>query len=329
MTQTSPSRSPRSRLMVYMPAFNEAETIASVLASIPEQLEGIDSIERLVVDDGSTDGTGQIARNSGADVVTHSRNLGVGAAFQTAVEEALRRGVDILLTIDADGQFDPKEIPALLAPLLRGEADLVTGNRLHSERRPEHLSRIKFWGNRQISRLVSWIAQIDIRDSACGFRAYGREALLKLNLIGQFTYTQETILDLSFRGLRVREVPIEVRYFEGRQSRVAGSVWKYGVRSALIILKSFRDYRPLRFFGGGGFAILGLGVAIDGAVALHYLVTGSFTPYKAWGFLGGLLTVFGLLTIMLGLLADMLDRIRRNQEILISYERRRTFHRED
>lgn len=313
------------KLLVFLPAFNEEATIPGVLGGLPRALPGVDAVEWLVVDDGSTDRTAELAAAAGARVVRHQSNQGVGTAFHTAVEHALRCGADAMVTIDADGQFDPAQIPEVAGPVLAGDADLVTGCRFEDGARPPSMPVLKYRGNLLVAGLLRLLAGVELADVSCGFRAYGREALLHLNLFGKFTYTQEAILDLTFKGLRIAEVPVRVRYFPDRKSRVAGSLLRYAVNALKIITRTVRDFRPLRFFGSLGLAVFFLGVALDLWLLVHYLRTGAFTPFKAVGFAGGTLNVCGILLAGLGLLADMLDRIRGNQERLLYYHKRQLF----
>ncbi len=310
-----------------MPALNEEQMIAKTITSLPKKLKNISKIEILIVNDGSTDKTKEFAEKAGATVVSHPRNLGVGAAFHSAVDYALESNADIMLTIDADGQFDVNEIPALLIPLLKNEADFVTGNRFATTKKPKNMPTVKYWGNKRMSNLISTISGQTITDAACGFRAYSREVLLNLNLLGKFTYTQETILDLCYKGFRLTEVPISVKYFSDRKSRVAGNIWRYATNTLTIIIKSYRDYRPLQFFGYAGGIIFLAGLILDIAIFIHFIETGSFSPYKAFGFLGGLLNLIGVISFILGMLADMLTRVRINQEKLLYFEKKKRYEK--
>jgi len=304
------------KLIIYMPALNEQEGISEVIKSLPKKIDGIDEVKILVVDDGSTDSTAKIAKESGADVVTHTVNKGVGRAFQSAVQYALENGVDILVSIDADRQFNSDQIPHIIQPILNKEADMVTGNRFENGI-PENMPKSKYWGNEQMSKLISLISGQKFRDVSCGFRAYNREALLRLNLFGAFTYTQESILDMVFKGLRVVEFPVDVIYFKGRKSRVAGSIVKYAFRTSNIILSTLRDYKPMVFFGGMGGILIFFGLVMEIFLGIFFLISGDFTPFKFVGFMGFGFLVFGLLLVIVGLLANMFNRVRVNQEKIL------------
>lgn len=299
-----------------MPALNEEEGIAEIIKSLPKEIEGIEEVKVLVVDDGSTDDTAKIAKESGADVVSHLVNKGVGRAFESAVEYALEKKADILVSIDADRQFNSDQIPHIIRPILEKKADMVTGNRFENGI-PENMPKSKYWGNGQMSKLISLISGQKFRDVSCGFRAYNREALLRLNLFGAFTYTQESILDMVFKGLRVVEFPVEVKYFPERKSRVAGSIVKYAFRTLNIILSTLRDYKPMVFFGGMGGILISIGLVMEIFLGIHFLISGDFTPFKFVGFIGFAFLVFGLLLVIVGLLANMFNRVRVNQEKIL------------
>lgn len=300
-----------------MPAFNEERNIQQVISNLPQVLAGIDIIQYLVIDDGSTDAMVELALAAGAQVVSHGRNRGVGAAFHSAVQFALENDADILVGIDADGQFEPAEIPNLIEPILAGKADMVIGNRFLSGR-PEYMSKVKFWGNNQIAKLISSIGGQKFQDVSCGFRAYNREALFNLNLFASFTYTHETILSLMYQGFQVEEHPISVKYFPDRKSRVAGSILRYAVQTSKIITRVLLDYRPLRVFGslGGIFTFIGIGFEVF--LFVHYIIAGVFSPYKSTGFIGLGFIIFGALVFIIALISDMLNRLRVNQDKMLN-----------
>lgn len=318
-------------MIILIPAYNEEETISRVVNGIPSAFTGVDQVMTLVVDDGSSDNTAEIARKTGAIVVSHSQNRGVGCAFTTGLEKALEMGGDILVNIDADGQFSPGEIPLLIDPILKGEAEFVVGDRFtNSEgqsQKPQHMSQLKFWGNKLMARFISTLIGQNFKDVSCGFRAYSREAMLQLNLVGQFTYTQETFIDLASKGLTIRNVPISVRYFPDRQSRVAGSLVNYAVKTGKIIFRAYRDYRPLRFFGWLGLFTFVIGMIFGLAMLFIYLRIGTFTPYKFVGATGIFFVSMGILFWIVGLLADMFVRIRQTQEKILYFEKKRRYEK--
>ncbi len=176
-----------------------------------------------------------------------------------------------------------------------------------------------------MSRLISFLSSQKITDVSCGFRAYSREALLNLNLFGKFTYTQESILDLSYKELRLKEIPIKVTYFPERRSRVASNILNYAWNTSKIILRTARDYKPLKFFGFIGIGLFCVGIALDLSLIYHFLNTGSFSPYKILGFAGAFLNATGLTIVAMAMIADMLNRMRINQERILYHEKRKTF----
>lgn len=311
----------KNKLIIYIPAFNEEANIQKVIEGLPDSMKGIDTLQVLVVDDGSIDRTAELAKSSGAQVIVHGQNRGVGAAFHSAVQFALENDADILVGIDADGQFDPAEIPALIHAILSERADMVVGNRFKSGK-PANMSRLKYWGNQRVAKMIGAITGQTFQDVSCGFRAYNREALLHLNIFGEFTYTHETILSLMYQGLRVVEHPVKVKYFHGRRSRVADSILHYAIQTSKIILRVLLDYRPIRVFGTFGSLCMAIGIGFELFLMTHYLLFGSFTPYKSTGFIGLGFIIFGLLILIIALVADMLNRLRVNQDKLL-YELKR------
>ncbi len=306
------------KLIVIIPALNEEATIAAVLDGIPEKIEGVDEIEKIVVDDGSTDRTAELAREHGASVISHNENRGVGAAFSTGLEAALEGGADLIVNMDGDGQFNPAHIPALIEPVLENRADFVTTTRFQVPELAPKMPTIKRWGNRWMAMIINASTGHDFTDVSCGFRAYTRDTALRLNLFGKFTYTQETFLDLARKDVRMAEVPLEVRgEREFGKSRVASSISRYALRAGSIILLSLRDTRPLVFFGSMGVAVLALGVAIGVFIFVHWLQTGMTSPYQSLVTGSTFLLILGVLLVVLALVADMLGRIRQNQEEML------------
>jgi glycosyltransferase involved in cell wall biosynthesis len=247
------------KLVVLVPAFNEEENIENTIRSIPKKIFGIDEVKVLVVDDGSTDKTMDKAMNGGAyRVVSHSSNTGVGAAFMTGIRNAISMNADILVAVDADSQFDSNQIPELISPILNNQADVVIGSRF-KEGKPKNIPRIKYLGNMIFTRIVSGLVQQKFTDTQTGFRAYSKKALLNISVVNDFTYTQEVLIDLKFKGLQITEVPITVKYDDKRKSRVVKNIYSYSSKVLAIITRTLVFHRPMFsfailsaiFFGGG------------------------------------------------------------------------------
>ncbi len=302
------------KLLIAMPCLNEAVNIAKVIYRVPTQIEGISDITILVIDDGSTDNTSEVARESGAVVIKHRGNRGVGSAFHTAVTYALENSHDIMVNIDGDGQFDPTDITKLISPIINSNADFVSASRFIDKACTPKMPYIKLIGNHMMSHLVSSLCGQKFYDVSCGFRAYSRETLLQINLHGAFTYTQETFIDLASKRLSIVEVPVEVKYFKERTSRVAKSISKYAFNTFMIITRIYRDYYPFRFFGAISLLFLLIGLGFGSLFLYNFMLTKKFTGYLFAGFTSAFCInisfIFGFAAISL----DMLVRIRVNQE---------------
>jgi glycosyltransferase involved in cell wall biosynthesis len=299
------------RVLVAIPACNEEATISAVVGGVPRAFPGATTIHSLVVDDGSTDDTAARALAAGAAVVRHGRNLGLGKAFHSALEYMIERGYDILVTIDADGQFDPKDIAVVATPVISGEYDFATASRFLDPRLIPAMPRAKRLGNRAMSALISSLAGVRLHDVSCGMRCYSRRAALRLHLLGSFTYTQEVILNLAFKGLRLAEVPLRVRGVrEHGESRVARSLWSYAWQTIKIVFRAYRDYHPMRFFGGLAVALLLPSIGLGAWLGIHFLRTGNFSPHKWAGFGSLALLLLAVALLLTGLVGDMLNRQR-------------------
>lgn len=299
------------KLVVIIPALNEDKTIASVIEHIPRKVSKITDVEVVVVNDGSSDQTKFLAQASGATVVSHAHTQGVGAAFQTGLQAALAAGADIIVNMDADGQFNPADLPTLIQPILNGESDFVTATRFAKPEWFPEMPPIKVWGNAQMVRIINAITGKKFTDVSCGFRAYTREAALRLTLFGRFTYTHETFIDLAFKNIAMIEVPLKIRgEREFGESRVASNLWRFGTKAASIIFRAARDYKPFYFFGIPGIAVFALGIASGIFLLVHYLRTGQTAPFRSLVFISGTLLIIGFLILVMSMLADMLHRNR-------------------
>ncbi|HPI90073.1 MAG TPA: glycosyltransferase family 2 protein [Spirochaetota bacterium] len=281
------------KLLVIIPCYNEEKTIADVVTAIPKKIPGIKKIDVLVIDDGSSDRSAAFAAKAGAAVLSHQQNRGVGAAFNSGLDYALSRKYDIMVNIDADRQFNPADIPDLARPILNNEADFVSASRfIDPTVSPKNMSKVKLWGNKMMSLLISRLCRKKFHDVSCGFRAYSRECMLRINLQGKFTYTQETFLDVAFKELRIKEVPVRVKYYSDRKSKIASSIIYYAVQTSSIIFRTYRDYYPLRFFWSIS-AVTGLiGLCLFSFFIGWYIYAGKFSPHIWSGFVSGSFLVF-------------------------------------
>ena len=308
----------RPLLVVAIPCLNEEQTIASVIAGVPDDIPGIRRTEIVVFDDGSRDESATRAREAGAEVISSKSNKGLGATFRDAVGVALARGADYMVHIDGDGQFDPADIPKLLAPVVEESAHMVTASRFLDAALVPEMPTVKRIGNAGVAWIVRLLTGRKFRDVSCGFRAFSRETLLRMNLFGTFTYTQESFLDLIFKDLEILEVPVEVRGVrEFGTSRIAASIPRYAFRSLTIMMRAFISYRPFRLFFALACLFFLIGFSLLIFLGLHYLETGAFSPHIWAGFVGGSFSFLGVMTFVTGLVGDMLVRIRMNQENIL------------
>src|SRR5687768_11285068 len=301
------------KLVVTIPALNEAATIAQVVAGVPRKIRGFTDVEVIVLNDGSTDHTAEEATKAGALVVNLQNRPGLGKVFQTGLERAMRRGADVIVNIDGDGQFNPADIEKLVAPIIADEADFVTCTRFADPKLCPVMPVMKYYGNRAVTRIINWVCGgTNFTDVSCGFRAFNREAAYRLTLFRRFTYTQETFIDLFSKGLRIAEVPLCVRGVrEHGKSRVASSIFKYATNSLPIILRAMRDIQPLKFFGGIALMLFIPGIVLGAFVTGYYFMEGRTTPYTSFITMSGVLIVLSFMLGVLALLADMLGRHRK------------------
>ncbi len=301
------------RLAIQIPCWNEREWIAKTLASLPGRIEGIDSIEVIVVDDGSTDGTEVAASEAGADAVIRlPRHSGLADTFLAGVHAALERGVDILVNTDADMQYPSSSIGDLIAPILQGKADMVVGNRL-SYRHPP-FSPLKMALERCGTAIVRLLSGTDVHDAASGFRAFNRDALEAIFLHGTFSYTMETLMVAGVKKLRVHNVPVAVNP-PRRPSRLFRSVPDYILRSTATIFRAYLMYYPLRFFVGLGSLFL-LSAFLLGLRFLYFFFLDGGGGHIQSLILLAIFAFMGFQSIALGLIGDIISANRRLLEHL-------------
>jgi glycosyltransferase involved in cell wall biosynthesis len=312
------------KLIVQVPCLNEEASLPETLRAIPRSIPGIDRVEVLIVDDGSTDRTGEVARAHGADhVVRFTRHKGLAAAFMAGLDASLRLGADIIVNTDADNQYPGHEIPRLIAPILAGEADMVVGDRGVAE--VQHFSPTK----RMLQRLGSWVVRkvsgTRVTDATSGFRAFTRDAALRINIVSEFTYTLESIIQAGKKKLAVAHLPIEAK--ETRPSRLFGSTWEYLKRSGATIVRIYAMYEPFRVFVVLGSVLL-LGGTVLGLRYAYFWWMGEIRGHLQSAILSVLLLILGFLTLQWGLMADLIASNRKLIEDLLYRVRKQELERE-
>ena len=297
------------KLIIQIPCYNEAETLQVALDHLPRQIDGVDEIEVLIINDGSTDNTVQVAREWGVNhIVSFKQNKGLAKGFMAGIDACLHLGADIIVNTDADDQYCGEDIAKLVEPILKEKADIVIGERPIDE--TEHFSRKK----KMFQHLGSWVVRMasntDIPDAPSGFRAYSREAALRLNVVNEYTYTLETIIQAGWNRTAMTSVPIRTNP-DLRPSRLFKSMWKYMKRSSSVIVRSFAMYKPMRFFG-----ILSLIFGIPGlALGFRFLwifaSTGSGSGHVQSLILCALLLMISVLFLIAGVQADLISDNRK------------------
>lgn len=297
------------KLVVQIPCFNEEATLAEVLCDIPRRIPGITSVEILVVNDGSTDRTIEVARANGADhLVTHNRNRGLAAAFATGLEEALRLGADVIVNTDGDHQYRGEDIALLVEPLVNGRADMVIG-----DRQPATLAQFSFW-KRTLQGIGGWVArwlsETDVADPVSGFRAFSRECALRLHVYARFSYTTETLIQAGLQRMTVVNVSVQTNP-PTRPSRLFRNLPQFVVRSAATMIRAFAMYRPLTVLGACSTCFVVVGLLPIVRFLYLALWIGNSAGHIQSLVLGGALVIVGFLLLVVGLLGEVLACHRR------------------
>ncbi|PFG20364.1 glycosyltransferase family 2 protein [Serinibacter salmoneus] len=306
------------KLVVQVPCLNEEATLATVLGGVPRSLPGVDEIQLLVIDDGSTDRTGEIARAHGAHVVRHTRPMGLAKSFRDGIDWALANGADIVVNTDGDNQYPQERIGDLVAPVVAGEADIVIGDR--QTHKIAHFSPFKKLMQRFGSWVVNKAAGTRLPDAASGFRAYSRRSLYELNVVTQFSYCMETIIQAGNKRLAIVSVPVETNP-KTRESRLFSNIFEHMLKSGGAILRSYFLFKPWTLFGSFAL-VLGLAGLIPFVRYAVLTALGEAGDHFQSLILGVLLMVGALLSVALGVLSDLMKSARVLQEQALEHLKR-------
>ena len=309
-----------TKLIIQIPCLNEAETLPATLADLPRSIPGVDMIETLVIDDGSTDDTASVARAHGVNhVIRFRRRKGLAAAFTAGIDASLHRGADIIVNTDADNQYAGKDITKLVAPLIDGQADIVIGDR--NIRDIAHMS----WYKKLLQRVGSWavrqVSGTQVPDTTSGFRAYTREAALRMTVVSEFSYTLESIIQAGKNRMAIMHVPVATNP-RTRPSRLFSSIRSYIQRSAATIVRIYTMYEPLKVFTYIGSILFLTGFAVSARFLYYYLFTPDASGKVQSLILSAVLMIVGFQVIMIGLVADVLSGTRKMLEDLLYRVRR-------
>lgn len=307
------------KLIIQIPCYNEEETLPQTLADLPHRIEGIDEVEVLIVDDGSSDGTVEVARRLGVDhIVRHTRNRGLASAFGTGLDACLRLGADLIVNTDADNQYVGQDIPKLVQPLLNGGADIVVGDR--QTHAIEGFSTLKKLLQRLGSLMVRRLSNTHIPDAVSGFRAISRDAALRINIVSSFSYTIEMMIQAGKKQMSVCSVPIRVNP-KTRESRLFRSVPQFVAQSSATMVRTYTMYKPLRVFTylGALLAVLGGAPVVR---FLYFFFVGEGDGHIQSLVLGAGLLIAGFVCVLIGAVSDLISSNRKLLEILLEKVRR-------
>ena len=302
------------KLIVQIPCFNEEDNLLDTIRDIPRTIPGIDLVEIMIIDDGSSDRTIEVARENGVEhIIAHTGNKGLARTFRTGIEAALKRGADIIVNTDGDNQYAGSDIATLVQPIVRGEAEIVVGDRggLNNPHFPYFKRQLQVFG----SFVIRQITKLDITDAVSGFRAISKEAAKQINIVTDFSYTIEMLVQASAKRLKVISVPITTNA-KTRESRLFKSIPQFLRMSGTTLLRAYAMYKPLRLFFAIGLVMLVIGL-LPIARFLYFYLNGDGAGHIQSIVLGATLVIMGAATMLIGLLADLINFNRKLLEIAL------------
>ena len=319
-----------TKLIIQIPCYNEADSLPFTLTELPRKMEGFDQVEWLIIDDGSTDKTIEVAKTLGVDhIVRLTKNQGLAKAFMAGLDASLKLGADVIVNTDGDNQYSAKDIPKLVKPILERHAEIVIGAR--SINHIEHFSFLKKRLHQLGSSFIRFISRTEVPDAPSGFRAMSKEAAMKMNVFNDYTYTLETLIQAGQKNMAILSVPITVNK-DLRPSRLIKSIPSYIFKSLTTILRIFVVYKPFRFFFTIGLILFGFGFLIGLRFLYYYFTTGGAGHIQSL-ILAAILFGMGVQTILVAFLADLLSVNRKLMEDTqyrlrkMEYEGRDNLHR--
>ena len=303
-----------TKLVIQIPCLNEAATLPATLRDLPKEIPGVDVIEVLIIDDGSHDGTSGVAKAHGVHHIVRFRaNKGLAAAFAAGIDTSLKLGADYIVNTDADNQYSGQDVSTLLSPLVRGEADVVIGDR--NVRTLQHMPWLKRWLQLVGSWVVRQVSNTRVPDTTSGFRAYTREAALRLTIVSDFSYTLESIIQAGKQRMAIAHVPVATNKIT-RQSRLFESVFAYIRQSAATVVRIYAMYEPLKIFTTIGLVFFSVGLLISLRFVYYYL-NGEGQGHLQSLILSAVLMIVGFQVLLIGLLADVISASRKlTEEVL-------------
>jgi len=297
-----------TKLIIQIPCFNEEESLAQTLKDLPKKINGVDVIETLIINDGSSDRTVEVAKENGVrHIVNFTKQRGLAKGFEAGLDACVKLGANIIVNTDADGQYKGEDIPRLIQPILDGTADIVIGNR-----DIENINQFS-WIKKRLQRLGSWVVRnlsnSNIADATTGFRAYTQEAALRLNIISSYTYTLESIIQAEQKNLAIENITITTNYVQ-RKSRLFKSIPEYIKRSIITIVRIYSMFNPFRIFTTLGSFFITLGVLIGSRFLFFYLMGAPAGKTQSL-ILAAIFTIIGFQILIMGLLADLISANRK------------------